>query len=92
MRWILSSDTLERIGDHSLLAEVENYSAKASEFTNQEAEDDISRFLIAISRRLARGLLLLVDNADRLFETIETREQWRLRELLSSSPARHSQA
>ena len=31
-----------------------------------------------------KSLLLLVDNADRLFETIESQQQWRLRELLLS--------
>jgi hypothetical protein len=33
---------------------------------------------------MQKGLLLLVDNADRLFEIIEGQQQWRLRELLSS--------
>ncbi len=42
------------------------------------------QFLAEISTEMKRNLLLLVDNADRLFETIDPKEQWTLREMLST--------
>ena len=78
------SDAVERLGNQRLLAQVEAYAEAARKLTQEEVEEDVPKFLAAISGELQRSFLLLVDNADRLFETIADREQWRLRELLAT--------
>ena len=78
------ADAMEETGNQRMLARVEAYAAKINRLTGAEIEEDVPKFLAAITRELQRNLLLLVDNADRLFESIENPEQWRMRELLSN--------
>jgi tetratricopeptide (TPR) repeat protein len=78
------ADTLEQIGDTRTLAQVEDFVSSCARVPPEEIEAKVPKFLGEVGERLHRGFLLLVDNADRLFETIEDREQWRLREILSS--------
>lgn len=80
------ADALERLGNNRMLARVEGFAEMAGKLGQEEIEERVPRFLAEISTEMRRSLLLLVDNADRLFETIEGREQWRLRELLSKRP------
>jgi tetratricopeptide (TPR) repeat protein len=77
------ADALEQKGDRRAMEFVEGYSAGLNKATSEEVEEKVPKFLAEMSEKLQRGFLLLVDNADRLFETIEDREQWRLREMLS---------
>jgi len=78
------ADTMERLKNDRMLARVEGYAEMVGKSTPEEIEQRVPEFLAEISLQMEKGLLLLVDNADRLFETIEDRQQWRLRELLSS--------
>ena len=80
------ADSMERLKDDRMLAYVEKYVEAVSRATPEEIEEQVPPFLAQIGQQLRKSFLLLVDNADRLFETIEDRQQWRLRELLS---ARH---
>jgi len=79
-----AADAIERFGNKQMLERIEKYVDVTGKRTPEEIEEQAPQFLADISRELQKGLLLLVDNADRLFEVIETRQQWRLRELLSS--------
>lgn len=78
------ADAMERLHKERMLARVDAYIQKMRKLSQEEIEEGVPQFLAEISHEMGRSLLLLVDNADRLFETIEDREQWRLRELLSS--------
>jgi Flp pilus assembly protein TadD len=78
------ADTMERLKNDRMLARVEGYAEMVGKSTPEEIEQRVPEFLAEISLQMEKSLLLLVDNADRLFETIEDRQQWRLRELLSS--------
>jgi Flp pilus assembly protein TadD/DNA-binding MarR family transcriptional regulator len=78
------ADALERVHNQQMVARVEAFVGMAGKLGQEEIEERVPKFLAEIGRELGRSLLLLVDNADRLFETIEDKEQWRLRELLSS--------
>lgn len=80
------ADAVERLGNDKLLARIEAFIELAAKFSQEEIEQRVPQFLAEVGREMRRSLLLLVDNADRLFETIEDREQWSLRELLSSRP------
>jgi Flp pilus assembly protein TadD len=80
------ADAMERLGNDRMLALVETYAEMAGKLGQEEIEERVPKFLAEIGVDMRRSLLLLVDNADRLFETIEDREQWRLRELLSKRP------
>src|SRR5260370_36375892 len=77
-------DDMERLGNERMLARIEQHVKEMRKHSQEEIEEEVPRFLADIGQELRRSLLLLVDNADRLFDTIEDREQWRLRELLSS--------
>jgi tetratricopeptide (TPR) repeat protein len=76
------ADALERLGDERMLARIEAYAESAGKVGREEIEDQVPKFLAEVSEETHRSFLLLVDNADRLFETIEDREQWALRDLL----------
>jgi hypothetical protein len=78
------ADALERAEDQRLLARVEAYAEHAKKLTPAEIEEQVPQFLAEINSATKKNFLLLVDNADRLFDTIKEREQWRLRELLSN--------
>ncbi|MDP2999213.1 MAG: tetratricopeptide repeat protein [Bryobacterales bacterium] len=80
------ADAMERLGKKRTLARVEAYAGNAGKLSHEEIEEGVPRFLAEIGREIGRSFLLLVDNADRLFDKIEEQEQWRLRELLSSRP------
>jgi Flp pilus assembly protein TadD len=78
------ADAVERIGNDLILARIEAFIELAGKYKQEEIEQRVPQFLAEVGQAMDRSLLLLVDNADRLFETIEDREQWRLRELLAS--------
>jgi tetratricopeptide (TPR) repeat protein len=80
------ADSMERLKDDRTLAYVDRYVEEVSKATPEEIEEQVPPFLEQIGQQLEKSFLLLVDNADRLFETIEDRQQWKLRDLLS---ARH---
>ena len=77
------ADAMERLKNARMLAKVEAFSERVGKLSQEQIEELVPKFLAEISTEMKMNLLLLVDNADRLFETIEDREQWRLRELLS---------
>ena len=78
------ADAMDRLKNQRMLKQVEEYAEAVGKCTAEEIEERVPQFLAEISQQMQKGFLLLVDNADRLFEVIEEREQWRLRELLSS--------
>ena len=78
------ADAMERNQNQRMLPQVEAYARQIARLPPEEIENLVPAFLADVSRQMLKGFLLLVDNADRLFETIEDRQQWRLRELLSS--------
>jgi Flp pilus assembly protein TadD len=78
------ADAMERLRNERMLARVEAYVETAGKLSQEEIEEGVPKFLAEIGREIGRDFLLLVDNADRLFDTIEVRQQWSLRELLSS--------
>jgi tetratricopeptide (TPR) repeat protein len=78
------ADAIERLKNQRMLTHVEEYADIIGKRNPEEIEEEVPRFLAEISQQMQKSILLLVDNADRLFETIEDRQQWRLRELLSS--------
>ena len=80
------ADSMERLKNDRMLAYVEKYVEAVSKATPEEIEEQVPPFLAQVGQQLEKSFLLLVDNADRLFETIEDRQQWKLRDLLS---ARH---
>ncbi len=79
------ADALEQRGDLKMLARVEAFMELWGKSPSAEILDKAPVFLAEVGADLKRSFLLLVDNADRLFETIESREQWRFRELLSNN-------
>ena len=78
------ADAMERFGNRQMLERIEQYVDEVGKRASAEIEERVPQFLAEISRQMQKSFLLLVDNADRLFETIEDRQQWQLRELLSS--------
>ena len=78
------ADAMERLHNDELLAYIEAYADSVGKCSPAEIEEKVPRFLTEIGHRTQKNFLLLVDNADRLFETIEDKQQWRLRELLSA--------
>lgn len=78
------ADAMERLKNQRMLKYVEEYADMVGKRNPEEIEEQVPRFLVEISQQMQKSMLLLVDNADRLFETIEDRQQWQLRELLSS--------
>jgi tetratricopeptide (TPR) repeat protein len=78
------ADAMERLGNERMLTRAEAYAEMVGKLGQEEIEQGIPKFLAEVGQEIGRDFLLLVDNADRLFDTIEEREQWRLRELLSS--------
>jgi tetratricopeptide (TPR) repeat protein len=78
------ADAMERLKDDRMLARVETYADAVGKCTPEEIEERVPQFLAEIGQQMRKGFLFLVDNADRLFEMIDDRQQWRLRELLSS--------
>jgi Flp pilus assembly protein TadD len=78
------ADAMERLKNERMLKRVEEYAEVVGKCTPEEIEERVPQFLAEITQQMQKSLLLLVDNADRLFEVIEDRQQWRLRELLSS--------
>lgn len=78
------ADAQERLGNENVLSTVESFAREVSKQDREEIEQRVPRFLADFTGRTGRNLLLLVDNAERLFETIEDKEQWRFRELLSA--------
>jgi Flp pilus assembly protein TadD len=78
------ADAMERLQNKRVLAQVEAYADLVGKRTPEEIEEQVPRFLAEIGQQMQKDFLLLVDNADRLFEMIEDRQQWQLRELLSS--------
>ena len=80
------ADAMERLNDDRMLKQIETYAEAVGKRTPEEIEEQVPEFLAEIGRQLGKSFLLLVDNADRLFEMIDDRQQWRLRELLSSRP------
>jgi tetratricopeptide (TPR) repeat protein len=80
------ADAMERLGDKRTRDRVETYAGNAGKLSPEEIEEGVPRFLAEIGQEIGRSFLLLVDNADRLFDKIEDQEQWRLRELLSGRP------
>ena len=78
------ADAMEKAGDQRMLTRVEAFADKTGKLTPQEIEEQVPKFLAEIGKDMSKSFLLLVDNADRLFDTIQEREQWQLRELLSN--------
>jgi tetratricopeptide (TPR) repeat protein/GTPase SAR1 family protein len=78
------ADAMERLKNERMLKHVEEYAEVVGKCTSEEIEERVPQFLAEIGQQMQKSFLLLVDNADRLFEVIEDRQQWRLRELLSS--------
>ena len=78
------ADTMEHLNEDRTLAYIDKYVEAIGKASPEEIEEQVPPFLAQIGQQLGRSFLLLVDNADRLFETIEDRQQWKLRELLSS--------
>ena len=80
------ADALERFQDKRMLAQVEAFTDEVGKRAPEDIEERVPQFLAQIGQEMQKSFLLLVDNADRLFEVIEPRQQWQLRELLSSRP------
>ncbi|MBY0504795.1 MAG: tetratricopeptide repeat protein [Bryobacteraceae bacterium] len=80
------ADTQERLGNEKILARVESFAQEISKRDREEIEQRVPQFLAEMTQLTGRSLLFLVDNAERLFETIADKEQWRLRELLAARP------
>jgi Flp pilus assembly protein TadD len=78
------ADGLERAGNEAAVTRVEAFGEELSRSTPEEIAARVPAFLAEIGKELGHEFLLLVDNADRLLETIPGTEQWQLRELLAS--------
>ena len=78
------ADAMERLHDKQAVRRIESYAGSLSKKPPEEVEEEVPRFLAEVANEIHRDFLLLVDNADRLFEMIEEKQQWRLRDLLSS--------
>ena len=78
------ADAMERLHDKRAVDRIEEYASSLSKKTAEEVEEQVPQFLASFGSEIHKDFLLLVDNADRLFEMIEGQQQWRLRELLSS--------
>ena len=80
------ADAMERVGNGQMLARVQTFADTVGKLGQEVIEERVPKFLAEVSHEMGKSLLLLVDNADRLFDTIAEQEQWRLRELLASRP------
>ncbi len=78
------ADAMERLQDTEAVSQIEAYADSLSKKRPEEVEEEAPQFLSKFSREVRRNFLLLVDNADRLFDMLDEQQQWRLRELLSS--------
>jgi tetratricopeptide (TPR) repeat protein len=78
------ADAMERLGDIQAVNRIEAYADTLSKKQPGDVEEQVPQFLAGFGREVHRDFLLLVDNADRLFDMIDKQQQWRLRELLSS--------
>ena len=78
------ADAMERFQDEQAVSRVEGYADSLSKRTPEEIEEEVPQFLARFGKEIHKDFLLVVDNADRLFELIEGQQQWRLRELLSA--------
>lgn len=79
------ADAMERLQDDRAVRRIEEYADSLSKKRPEEIEEEAPKFLAGIAEDIHKDFLLLVDNPDRLFDVIEEKQQWRLRELLSSS-------
>ena len=77
-------DAVERLGNGWMLGRIKESADLLGRLSPEEVEERVPEFLAEVGQEMRRSFLLLVDNADRLFVTIEEREQWQLRQLLSS--------
>ena len=78
------ADAMERLHDNQAVSHIEEYAESLGKKTREEIEEEVPQFLARFGGEIHKDFLLLVDNADRLFDLIEGHQQWRLRELLSS--------
>ena len=78
------ADAFERLSRRDMVDHVERFAGTLASRTPRDIEEDVPDFLASISMATQKHFLLLVDNSDRLIETIDLREQWGLRELLSA--------
>ncbi len=78
------ADAMERLHNEPMVKRIETYAERLGKLGQEEIGEQVPRFLAEISQETQRSFLLLVDNADRLFETIGKTEQWKLRDLLST--------
>jgi tetratricopeptide (TPR) repeat protein len=78
------ADAMERLQNDRMQERVEAQAKLLAKLGQEEIEQRAPKFLAEVGQEMRRSFLLLVDNADRLFDTIEDNEQWRLRELLST--------
>jgi Flp pilus assembly protein TadD len=77
------ADAMERLQDDAAVSRIEAFTAETARRSPEQIEQEVPQFLADFTAEKQRSLLLLVDNADRLFDTIEDSQQWRLRDLLS---------
>ncbi len=78
------ADAMEHLKDREALKRIESYIETISQSAPEEIEEGVPKFLGDLSKQLQKSFLLLVDNADRLIETIPEVQQWQLRNMLSS--------
>src|SRR5260370_16151197 len=78
------ADAMERLGNERMRERVEAQAKLLAKLGHEEIEERVPKFLAEVGQEMRRSFLLLVDNADRLFDTIEDKQQWALRDLLSS--------
>jgi hypothetical protein len=64
------AEALERLNNKPMVERVEAFVERARQLGQEEIEERVPKFLAEIGQEVGRSLLLLVDNADRLFETI----------------------
>jgi Flp pilus assembly protein TadD len=78
------ADAMERLHNKETVKRIEREVEEIGKRTPEEIEERVPQFLAEVGNERQTSFLLLVDNADRLFETIEDQQQWALRQLLSS--------
>lgn len=77
-------DELERRGEQTEVARLDSEEGALRSVARDRKGGQALKALVAAARRLGRRLILLVDNADLLFERIAESEEWSLREVLST--------
>ncbi len=80
------ADALELLHDRRTLDRVNAFIEVTGKLSPEQVEEAVPKFLAEIGQEMRRSLLMLVDNADRLIDTIPDGDQWKLRELLASRP------